>query len=559
MHEVDDSIVEERDPDLERRRHAHLVGEQEQALRKRRLRVHVQERVGRIQTGLPLVRRAEVRLRSGGGHRPAQQRLDLLGRQNRDQPEVLLRERQVRVPRPRLGVASEVAQHGAAVGERLARPFLLRRRVRQSRREVAPIATEELVAPDAGHRHLHLAMRQLRDQERHQERRIGQRLVEVLDQGREEVDDPRLNDQSLVLGAEVLRDTLGVGRLVVIAVRAVEADTERAHAGARRLAHEGHHRRRVDAAAEERAQRDVADHLIPHGLPEERDQLRAARLEAGPGPLLVEAEIPVRLRSDLAALGDETPTGGKLANAPEQGARRLHEPQPEELRGRLQIGAAVHARERQQRFDLRSEREPLPSLDVVQRLHAGAVTRHQQSSALEVPQREREDAVEAGDALVVIVLVGVDDDFRVRPGAEAVALALQLIAELSVVVDLAVEHHGDRPVLVVDRLVAAGQIDDAQPRHAEADAVRDHRASVVGTPMRDRRAHLLERTLQLRASEVPSMQSRDPAHRLAPCRPGQPSHQLLICFLRTGPHSRVIAIGRCFQTRAAAAYLASLD
>src|SRR5439155_21188166 len=151
--------------------------------------------------------------------------------------------------------------------------------------DVASIPTEWTIARDSVPRHIHMAMRQLQDQESPQERNTGQRVEEVLDQGREEVDDPRLNDQSLVLGAEVLRDTLGVGPLVVIAVRAVEADTERAHAGARRLAHEGHHRRRVDAAAEERAQRDVADHLIPHGLPEERDQLRAARLEAGPGPL----------------------------------------------------------------------------------------------------------------------------------------------------------------------------------------------------------------------------------------------------------------------------------
>jgi len=77
--------------------------------------------------------------------------------------------------------------------------------------------------------------------------------------------------------------------------------------------------------------------------------------------------------------------------------------------------------------------------------------------------------------------------------ATSLALALQLIAELSVVVDLAVEHHGDRPVLVVDRLVAAGQIDDAQPAHPQCKSRRPRIAGkkpfFIRTAMVHRRGH----------------------------------------------------------------------
>ena len=58
-----------------------------------------------------------------------------------------------------------------------------------------------------------------------------------------------------------------------------------------------------------------------------------------------------------------------------------------------------------------------------------------------------------------------------------------------VIVDLAVEHDQDVAVLVRDRLVPAGQVDDAEPPHAEADPALDERAPVVRAAMADRVAH----------------------------------------------------------------------
>ncbi len=61
--------------------------------------------------------------------------------------------------------------------------------------------------------------------------------------------------------------------------------------------------------------------------------------------------------------------------------------------------------------------------------------------------------------------------------------ALQLAAQLAVVVDLAVADQPQRAVLVRQRLVAAGEIDDRQPAHADRQRPVDVQAFVVGAAM----------------------------------------------------------------------------
>ena len=63
---------------------------------------------------------------------------------------------------------------------------------------------------------------------------------------------------------------------------------------------------------------------------------------------------------------------------------------------------------------------------------------------------------------------------------ERVPAGVELRAQLAIVVDLAVEDHPDRAVLVADRLMAAGEIDDAQPAHAERRAISTNIPSSSG-------------------------------------------------------------------------------
>ena len=91
-----------------------------------------------------------------------------------------------------------------------------------------------------------------------------------------------------------------------------------------------------------------------------------------------------------------------------------------------------------------------------------------------------------------VVLVQVDQDLGVAARPELVAPRDQLSAQRFVVVDLAVEHDDcTLPSSLRHRLMAARQVDDAEPAHAEADAALDERAPVVGPAVADGVAHPL--------------------------------------------------------------------
>src|SRR6185369_13669 len=74
--------------------------------------------------------------------------------------------------------------------------------------------------------------------------------------------------------------------------------------------------------------------------------------------------------------------------------------------------------------------------------------------------------------LLAPFLPGVHDHFRVRTGPEAVSLRLERGHQRLEVVDLAVERDPDRPVLVRQRLLSRGQVDDREPAMAEPDVPR---------------------------------------------------------------------------------------
>ena len=63
--------------------------------------------------------------------------------------------------------------------------------------------------------------------------------------------------------------------------------------------------------------------------------------------------------------------------------------------------------------------------------------------------------------------VGTQHDFRVAPRAERETHSLELLAKLTEVVELAVVDDRERPGVVLQRLVATVDIDDAEAPHAE--------------------------------------------------------------------------------------------
>src|SRR5215211_3142974 len=88
---------------------------------------------------------------------------------------------------------------------------------------------------------------------------------------------------------------------------------------------------------------------------------------------------------------------------------------------------------------------------------------------------------------------------------------LESCAQLAEVVDLAVQHDDDGAVLVVDRLVSGGKVDDPQALDAQPDAGRHVQAARVGTAMLLGRAHPLDQP-RIDGGSVASELADDAAH-----------------------------------------------
>src|SRR5674536_397038 len=165
----------------------------------------------------------------------------------------------------------------------------------------------------------------------------------------------------------------------------------------------------------------------------------------------------------------------------------------------------------EERLDLAGEQQPAGPrrARVVERLDAEVIAVQDELAVAlaKVGHGKRPHAVEACGAPRAPLLVGVDDDFAVAPGAERVAGRDELVAQLAVVVDLAVVDEPDGVVLVGDGLMAPGAVDDAEPAVAEAHVRALEGTGVVGSAVHERRCHAPEELPVGRAGE-----SEDAAH-----------------------------------------------
>ena len=111
-----------------------------------------------------------------------------------------------------------------------------------------------------------------------------------------------------------------------------------------------------------------------------------------------------------------------------------------------------------------------------------------------------------------VFLVGMDEDLDVRTGSEPVTARGERVLDLAEVVDLAIGDDLHRTVLVGERLLAAGNVDDREAAHGKADARQQNAAFVVGTPMVQGPDHSLHVDLGHRPSEIPLDDPDNPAH-----------------------------------------------
>src|SRR4051812_46550441 len=99
---------------------------------------------------------------------------------------------------------------------------------------------------------------------------------------------------------------------------------------------------------------------------------------------------------------------------------------------------------------------------VVEGLDAEAVPRREERVVEAVPEGEGELAAQLAQAGRAEVLIEVQSDLAIGASAEAVASALKVLLHALKVVKSAVDDDAQPPALAGDRLLASGQVDDAE-------------------------------------------------------------------------------------------------
>ena len=336
-------------------------------------------------------------------------------------------------------------------------------------RHVRVVAAEELVAALARQGDLHVLRRELRDEVGRQSRRVRERLVERLRERRQEQRGMRTQHELPVLRPVPLRDEPRVTELVEGAL--LEADRERPQRLRALLGRERGERRRIDSAREQHPDRHVRDEMRAYRVPQPRAKL------LGEEHRVLAAHVACRdrrrprepLEPRLAPLPDEQMSGRKLPRAAEDRERRRDRVEGEERLERIEVDFASG-----QRAQLGGERQADALRSVVERLDPEAVARQDEPTLPTIPDRDSEHAPQPLGKSVAQLLVEVHEHLRVALRAEPMARALQLGAQLPVVVELAVLDDVHGAVLVRERLVAGLEVDDREPPRRQPDrAVKD--------------------------------------------------------------------------------------
>jgi hypothetical protein len=199
--------------------------------------------------------------------------------------------------------------------------------------------------------------------------------------------------------------------------------------------------------------------------------------------------IPVAPADDVAALERQDVAGQQFVDVLEHRFAARERARAEELRNGAFVRLRRHEAALEDGLDFGREDQAIAAARPVERFDPEAVAGHEQTAPACIPDGEREHAAEVVDAGVAPLLVGVHDALGIRLRAIQVPKPLELAPQIAVVVDLAVEGNPGRLVLVGERLLAGGQIHDAQTAVAKCRLLVDKDPFSVGTAMHDAVAH----------------------------------------------------------------------
>ena len=308
----------------------------------------------------------------------------------------------------------------------------------------------------------------------------------------------RRDQQRVMARAEALCNALGIVQFVAFARDRV-ADRIALDLPVVQGRQHGAQQAGIDASRQEQPEGHIGAHVLAHHLFKQRGKsLLRLRHVQSPGDQRLER--PEALALHVQPIVDRQRMAGRHARDAGKGSALAAEKFVlQELNDGIGIQCRRCRQQWQQRLELRAEGHTRAVLEHIQRLDAQAVARQHQAPSRTVVQCQGEHSVQAPQAGDAFSRVDLQHAFRIRPGQRLDTVArAELMAQLDIVVDLAVDHRGEFMAGRDDRLVAAGQVDDRQPGVHQPDRPVQRDAEVIRAAVTQRRRSELELGAQRR-------------------------------------------------------------
>src|SRR2546425_9607313 len=185
-------------------------------------------------------------------------------------------------------------------------------------------------------------------------------------------------------------------------------------------------------------------------------------------------------------------TGLQLSNRAISRERSRNADERQVIMNGFVIDFATDAGMFQQGSELGTENQLSVELRVQKRLFSHAIARQEKRFGAFIPNRKRKHPAQVLWTIGAPLVVGVNDSFRIAVGIELVAELFELLAQLAIVVDLAVENNPGGAVLIMNRLLSVREIDDREPPHRQSHPIAEIETVIVRTTMTNRLVHARE-------------------------------------------------------------------
>ena len=237
--------------------------------------------------------------------------------------------------------------------------------------------------------------------------------------------------------------------------------------------HAGEHAGRIQPARKRQPDGNVGDHMIGYRTIELRtDGIRKVG-RANRSELAVNAAIASR--TDIAVVGfpADQMAGFQMPDSLEYGLRPRTPAVEQIFVEDPQVDCTVCGQSKKG-FDFGRECDgPRRRLRKVERLDPPPVARHDPFGGARIPDGEGEHSFQLGQDRLAFDTPAFEDDLGVRDREKPRAPALEVVAQVTIVVDFAVEHDRARAIGVPHGLMAGRQVNDRKAAMSQADGTAE--------------------------------------------------------------------------------------